>query len=58
MRRPTKPDPYCRFKDDDQRRRALATRVRWWATTLMVIAVCDGREYVIGSLQSLWNALS
>lgn len=27
------PDPYCQFKDDELRRRALATRERWRSAT-------------------------
>jgi hypothetical protein len=35
----TKPDPYDGFKDDRERRRALNTRVRSYATAVMVTAV-------------------
>lgn len=52
MRRPTKPDPYTRFKDDDQRRRALATRERWWAVASMVAAIA-GAIGLKGDLQWL-----
>jgi hypothetical protein len=46
---------YCRFKDDDQLRRALATKVRWLAIAEMVRAICGGRENMIGGIQWLMN---
>lgn len=36
--RPTKPDPYDGFNDDRERRRALNTRVRWYAIAMMATA--------------------
>lgn len=39
-----KPDPYACFVDDDQRRRALGTRVRWSCTAAMVAALTYGGQ--------------
>lgn len=39
MPRQSKTDPYDGFKNDQERRRALNTRVRCHALTLMVVAM-------------------
>jgi hypothetical protein len=39
MQRPIKPDPYCGFKDDRERRRALNTRARCTALAMVAFAV-------------------
>ena len=36
--RPTKPDPYNGFKDDQERRRALNTRARSYAVAMVAVA--------------------
>ena len=38
MLRQTKPDPYDGFKDDRERRLALNTRVRWYASAVVAMA--------------------
>lgn len=38
MNRETKPDPYCGFTDDRERRVELNARVRWNALAAMVAA--------------------
>ena len=39
MSQSKKSDPYCGFKDDQERRRALNTRVRSYAVAMVVMAV-------------------
>ena len=40
MRNPhTKPDPYCAFTDDNQRRLALQSKVRAQAVTAVAVSV-------------------
>jgi hypothetical protein len=39
MNRWNRNDAYCAFKDDLERRKALATRVRWRSATAMVAAL-------------------
>jgi hypothetical protein len=39
MPRQNKPDPYDGFKNDQERRLALNTRVRSYALTAMVVAI-------------------
>lgn len=42
MSRPSKPDPYCGFRDDRERRRALNTRARCWALAMVAFALASG----------------
>lgn len=39
MSRLTTPNPYCGFKDDRERRRALNTRVRCYTLAIVVTAL-------------------
>jgi hypothetical protein len=42
MRRPTRPDPYCGFKNDQERRKALVSRDVRLVLIAMVCALAGG----------------
>jgi hypothetical protein len=54
--RQTKPDPYNRFKDDRERRRALNTRARSQAIPMVAIALATASTDWMGVLRwlKLW----
>ncbi len=56
MQRPTKPDPYCGFKDDRERRLALNTKVRWYAGAAAISALA-GAPQLMEKLRWLTTAL-
>lgn len=39
-----RPDPYMNFVDDDQRRRALNTKVRWTCAAAIAVAMVSGER--------------
>jgi len=45
--RPTRPDPYCGFTDDRERRRALNVKTRWSAVAVMVVALTSSQSHWI-----------
>jgi hypothetical protein len=52
-RSPQKPDPYCQFKDDDQRRRALNYRCVCYTVAVVAIAVAAATTPQIAFLAAL-----
>lgn len=58
--RPSRPDPYCAFKNDRERRLALADRNRRdikiaWA--LLIVSAVSGGGASIGNWSALWRGL-
>lgn len=57
MQRSPKPDPYCGFRDDAERRRALNTRARCYALAAVAMAVTQAPVNWMEKIQWLTNFL-